>query len=148
LGQGPTNGSPGGGTWGSNTWGLCRPGSSSAGAPAGTVGGHPLYWPLPPVPTPPNLIFASGEIIANGGSSGGAAGAGSGNGGMIGGVGGYGGYTRVTWNVRDVGAPAINTAISVTVGQGGGGGDRAYDSGAQGQYGSPGTAGKVVLTWS
>lgn len=148
LGQGPTNGDPGGGQYSPTTWGLCRPGASTPGAPAGIVGGHPLYWPLLPGPTPSTISIPGGIITADGGAAGGAAGAGSGNGGTVGGNGGNGGYVEKTWNVRDAGAPAPQSSISVVVGKGGGRGDRAYDSGAQGQYGQPGGDGSVVISWS
>jgi hypothetical protein len=142
----PKPGTPGGGNWTPNTWGLCRAGASSGGAGQGTVGGQSLY-PITPAPNPISITFTNGQIIADGGAAGGAAGAGGGSG-VVGGRGGNGGYTRVTFSVRDSAAPQPNTGIAVTVGGGGGGGGGAFDSGAQGQTGSSGTAGKVVLTWS
>lgn len=148
VGYGPTNGDPGGAQYGTTKWGLCRPGAASAGASAGVVGGHPLYWPLLPGPTPDTISVTGGTITATGGGPGGAAGAGSGNGGTIGGNGGPGGLVSVTWNVNDAGAPQPQSTIPVVVGGAGGGGDRATDSGAVGQYGKDGTAGKVVISWS
>lgn len=142
----PYPGTVGGGTYGSNTWGLCHAGGASAGAPPGVVGGMSLF-AIVPDPVPLSFSFTDGQIIANGGGAGGAGGAGGGTG-VIGGAGGAGGYTKVTFHVRDSSAPQPNSTVSVTVGQGGGGGGGAFDSGAQGQNGSVGTNGKVVLTWS